>query len=361
MAGLCEGGNEPPGSLKVMEREEKRLEAFEMWIWRRMERMKWTDRIRKEAVLERVDEERIMLKLIRKRKRNWLGHLLRRNCLLKDALEGMCLNEMKVLMPDPGSSTESYLAFPRIGLRENPGKTLNQRTCPDRDSNPGHLVSRPDALTVAPQGECMCKVRVSVVYETSDNDEDAEERMGNPVPARSLLPSNDTKGAAWLKVSVRRTNHYQRKQFGVDPPSGPSMRKWYLDMLQLWLLPQLEQDIEDLIFQQDWATAHYHLDVRNELNTQLPRRWIGRAGREDLECLHWPPSSLDLTLCDFFLWGFIKQVYQPPLPPTIEDLRVRTTEVIALVDGPMLQRVWQKIDYRLHVCRVIQGAHIEHM
>ncbi|KAJ4451822.1 hypothetical protein ANN_03296, partial [Periplaneta americana] len=34
--------------------EEKRLEAFEMWIWRRMERVKWTDRIRNEAVLERV-------------------------------------------------------------------------------------------------------------------------------------------------------------------------------------------------------------------------------------------------------------------------------------------------------------------
>ena len=30
-----------------------------------------------------------MLKLIKKRKRNWLGHWLRRNCLLKDALEGM--------------------------------------------------------------------------------------------------------------------------------------------------------------------------------------------------------------------------------------------------------------------------------
>ncbi|KAJ4452261.1 hypothetical protein ANN_03779 [Periplaneta americana] len=51
----------------------------------------------------------------------------------------------------PGSSTESYPAFGRIGLRENPGKNLNQVTCPDRDSNPGHLVSRLDALTVTPQ------------------------------------------------------------------------------------------------------------------------------------------------------------------------------------------------------------------
>ena len=36
-----------------------------------------------------------MLELIKKRKRNWLGHWLRRNCLLKDALEGM-VNGKKV-------------------------------------------------------------------------------------------------------------------------------------------------------------------------------------------------------------------------------------------------------------------------
>ncbi|KAJ4436009.1 hypothetical protein ANN_18633 [Periplaneta americana] len=51
----------------------------------------------------------------------------------------------------PGSSTESYPAFARIGLRKNPGKNLNQVTCPDRDSNPDHLVSRPDVLTITPQ------------------------------------------------------------------------------------------------------------------------------------------------------------------------------------------------------------------
>ncbi|KAJ4438885.1 hypothetical protein ANN_14839 [Periplaneta americana] len=69
MAGLCEGGNEPPGSLKAVIRrsEEKRIEAFEMWIWRRKECVKWTDRIRNEAVLERVGEERMMLKLTRKK------------------------------------------------------------------------------------------------------------------------------------------------------------------------------------------------------------------------------------------------------------------------------------------------------
>ena len=45
------------------------------------------DKIKNAVVLERVGEGRIMLELIRKRKRNWLGHWLRRNCMLKDALE----------------------------------------------------------------------------------------------------------------------------------------------------------------------------------------------------------------------------------------------------------------------------------
>ncbi|KAJ4433476.1 hypothetical protein ANN_15779 [Periplaneta americana] len=51
----------------------------------------------------------------------------------------------------PGSNTVNYPAFAHIGLRENPGKNLNQVTCPDRESNPGHLVSRLDVLTVTPQ------------------------------------------------------------------------------------------------------------------------------------------------------------------------------------------------------------------
>ena len=56
---------------------------------------KMTDKIKNAVVLERMGEGRIMLELIRKRKINWLGHWLRRNCLLKDAQEGM-VNGKKV-------------------------------------------------------------------------------------------------------------------------------------------------------------------------------------------------------------------------------------------------------------------------
>jgi hypothetical protein len=37
--------------------DQKYMESFEMWYWRRMEKISWTDRVRNE-VLERVKEQR---------------------------------------------------------------------------------------------------------------------------------------------------------------------------------------------------------------------------------------------------------------------------------------------------------------
>ena len=62
--------------------DQKYLESFEMWCWRRIE-ISWTDQVRNEEVLLRVNEQRNILHEIRKGKANWIGHILRRNCLLK--------------------------------------------------------------------------------------------------------------------------------------------------------------------------------------------------------------------------------------------------------------------------------------
>jgi len=64
------------------------LESFEMWCWRRMEKISWTDHVRNEEVLLRVKEQRNILHEISKRKANWIGHILRRNCLLQQVMEG---------------------------------------------------------------------------------------------------------------------------------------------------------------------------------------------------------------------------------------------------------------------------------
>ena len=61
-----------------------------------MEQIRWTDHVRNEDVLFRVNEQRNILHEIRKRKANWIGHILRRNCLLKRVIEGLIKGEMEV-------------------------------------------------------------------------------------------------------------------------------------------------------------------------------------------------------------------------------------------------------------------------
>ena len=52
-----------------------------------MEKISWTDHVRKEVLL-RVKEQRNTLHEISKRKASWIGHFLRRNCLLQRVIEG---------------------------------------------------------------------------------------------------------------------------------------------------------------------------------------------------------------------------------------------------------------------------------
>ena len=60
------------------------------------DKISWTDHVRNEEVLLRVNEQRNIPHEIRKRKANWIGHVLRRNCLLKQVIEGKIEGEMEV-------------------------------------------------------------------------------------------------------------------------------------------------------------------------------------------------------------------------------------------------------------------------
>jgi len=131
-------------------------------------------------------------------------------------------------------------------------------------------------------------------------------------------------------------------------------------MLTNWLIPQLAAERHDYLFQHDGAPPHWHLTVRTFLNEHLPNRWIGHAGQNDQVFCKWPPRSTDLTVCDFFLWGYMKdRVYVPPLPATVDELQKRINAAVKSVTPDMLQRVWSELDYRIDVCRVTRGWHIE--
>jgi len=52
--------------------------------------------VRNEEVLLRVKEQRNILHEIRKRKANWIGHILRSNCLLQRVIEGKIKGRIEV-------------------------------------------------------------------------------------------------------------------------------------------------------------------------------------------------------------------------------------------------------------------------
>ena len=83
--------------------------------------------MRNEEVLLRVNEQRNILHEIRKRKANWIGHILRRNCLLKQVIEGKIKGEMEVTRRR-GRRRRKLLD----DLRDRRGYSHLQEEAPDR-------------------------------------------------------------------------------------------------------------------------------------------------------------------------------------------------------------------------------------
>ena len=63
-------------------------EASEMWIWRRMEKITWLEKVTNEEVLARVSEDRKLLNSIWQEKHRWIGHVLRHDGLVHEISEG---------------------------------------------------------------------------------------------------------------------------------------------------------------------------------------------------------------------------------------------------------------------------------
>jgi len=55
------------------------------------------------------------------------------------------------------------------------------------------------------------------------------------------------------------------------------------------------------------------------------------------------------------------EVYVPPLPASIPELKVRIITAIETITADMLQTVRNELDYRVGVCRITKGTHIEQL
>jgi hypothetical protein len=86
-------------------------------------------------------------------------------------------------------------------------------------------------------------------------------------------------------------------------------------------------------------------------------RWIVHVG-----CIPWLPRSPNLTPMHFSFWGFVKDnVYIPPMPVELQELRDRIVNAIALVHVTFLGKLWVELEYSLDICHITRGNHIEHL
>ena len=121
----------------------------------------------------------------------------------------------------------------------------------------------------------------------------------------------------------------------------------------MWPEVQRRTRVRRLWFQQDGAPAHYDRQVRQWLDQKFPGRWLGRRGP-----IEWPPRSCDLTPCDFFLWGVIKERVYATKPRDLEDLKDRITNALRALEPALCLKVCQAVRGRLEECLNEGGAQI---
>ena len=98
-------------------------------------------------------------------------------------------------------------------------------------------------------------------------------------------------------------------------------------MLCYFLFPRLRGYPEEIIFEQDGAPPHYSFEVREYLDRKLPNRWMERGG-----IIEWPSRSPDLTPCDYFLWGYIKDKVLKESPRIMAELNTKIQQTIQTLD-----------------------------
>ena len=65
-------------SWTIKKVEHRRIDAFELWCWRRLLRVPWTARRSNQSILKEISPEFLLERLMMKLKLQYLGHLMQR-------------------------------------------------------------------------------------------------------------------------------------------------------------------------------------------------------------------------------------------------------------------------------------------
>ena len=75
----------------------------------------------------------------------------------------------------------------------------------------------------------------------------------------------------------------------------------------------------------------------------------------------WPPRSPDLPLCDFYLWGTLKQKVYANNPHNLDQLKENITNAIRRITREELQAVSANVVERAQKCIDVNGEHFQHL
>ncbi|GFT28582.1 transposable element Tc3 transposase [Trichonephila clavipes] len=128
----------------------------------------------------------------------------------------------------------------------------------------------------------------------------------------------------------------------------------YRAMITNFFIPELSNhDVQELWFQQDGATCHTARATIDLLKDTFGDRLISRFGP-----VNWPPRSCDLTLLDYFLWGYVKTLVYADKTQTPDYLEDNIRCVIADIRPQMLEQVIENWTSRLDYIRANRGSHM---
>lgn len=108
------------------------------------------------------------------------------------------------------------------------------------------------------------------------------------------------------------------------------------------------------MFQLDGAPPHHANIVREYLTLLFGNNWIGRAGP-----IQWPARSPDLTPCDFFLWGYMKNKVYARRVLDVNELRERIIQAAAKIPRDMIRRATHSVIRRARMCVEKGGGYFQ--
>ena len=158
---------------------------------------------------------------------------------------------------------------------------------------------------------------------------------------------NEQKVGVWCAISASRI---------VGPifyEGTINSERYIAQILRPFFSELTEEEKTFGFFQQDGATAHTANDSMNVLQSVFEDRIISRG--------LWPARSPDLSACDYYLWGNLKEKVYVNNPRTLQELKDNIRNEVNLISIDELQKVSQNMFTRCGVCIREGGRHFQHL